>query len=129
MRRMLWTGRALSAFAVLFLVFDATIKLLGIPPVVEAFARLGIPAALPVTIGLLELGCVMVYLLPHTAPLGAILLTGFLGGATMLHVRVGDPLATHILFPGYIGILLWGGLFLREPRLRALLPLRAMGSA
>jgi hypothetical protein len=116
-----WTGRILTAFAVLFLIFDFSIKLAHIQPVTDAFARLGIPDHLAVTIGTLELLCLAIYLLPRTAILGAVLLTGFLGGAIMLHVRVGDPLFSHILFPVYIGALLWVGLYLRDPRLRALL--------
>ena len=114
----------MSGFAVLFLAFDFTIKLLVIQPVVDSFARLGIPANLPITIGLLELACVVVYLVPRTAILGAILLTGYLGGAMMCHVRVGDPLLSHVLFPSFIGMMLWGGLWFRDPRLRALIPLR-----
>jgi DoxX-like family len=119
--RQLWTGRVLTAFAVLFLVFDLTIKLLHIVPVTESFARLGIPDHLALTIGALELFCLVVYLIPRTAVLGAILLTGFLGGAIMLHVRVGDPLFSHVLFPSYIGAMLWIGLYLRDSRLRTLL--------
>jgi hypothetical protein len=122
----LWAGRILSGLAVAFLVFDFTIKLMVIAPVTASFARLGIPAQLPVTIGALELACVAIYLIPATSVLGAILLTGYLGGAMMMHVRVGDPLVSHILFPAYIGILLWGGLYFREPRLRALIPLRSV---
>jgi DoxX-like family len=119
--RQLWTGRVLTAFAVLFLVFDLTIKFLHIVPVTESFARLGIPDHLAFTIGALELLCLLVYLVPRTAVLGAILLTGFLGGAIMLHVRVGDPLFSHILFRSYIGAMLWIGLYLRDSRLRTLL--------
>jgi hypothetical protein len=124
----LWAGRILSGLAVAFLAFDFTIKLMVIAPVTEAFLRLGIPARLPVTIGALELICVAIYLIPATSVLGAILLTGFLGGAMMTHVRVGDPLVSHILFPGYVGLLLWGGLFLRESRLRSLIPVRTLVS-
>ncbi len=124
-----WAGRILSGFAVLFLATDFTIKLMVIPAVAESFVRLGIPAQLPVTIGVLELTCVVIYLIPATAVLGAILLTGYLGGAMMLHVRIGDPLFSHILFPSYIGIMLWGGLWFREPRLRALIPLRSTSGA
>jgi len=119
-----WTGRALSLVAVLFLIFDGVIKILVIPPVVDAFANLGIPAHLPVFIGALELGLVALYLVPATSVFGAILLTGFLGGATMLHLRHQDTLFGHILFPVYVGLFLWGGLFLRLPQLRAVFPLR-----
>ena len=119
-RKRLWAGRLLSTLAVLFLLFDSAIKLIRIPPVVEAFTRLGIPVNLARGIGVLELACVVVYLVPRTAIPGAILLTGFLGGAVLTHVRVGDPLFSHVLFPTYIGALSWGGLFLRD-RLQALI--------
>ena len=90
-----------------------------IPPVVEAFTRLGFPVDLARGIGTLELACLIVYLIPRTAIPGAILLTGFLGGAVVTHVRVGDPLLSHALFPVYVGALVWGGLLLRG-RLSAL---------
>ena len=112
-RSRLWAGRALSAIAVLFLLFDGTIKLLVIPPVVEAFTRLGFPTHLAQGIGTLELACLALYVLPRTAIPGAILLTGFLGGAVVTHVRVGDPWLSHALFPVYVGALLWVGLLLR----------------
>jgi uncharacterized membrane protein YphA (DoxX/SURF4 family) len=121
----LWGGRILTALPVLFLVTDAVPKLLKLAPVVEAFARLGLPVSLPPAIGILELVCVTLYVIPRTAVLGAVLLTAFLGGAMSLHVRIGDPLASHTLFPMYMGLMLWGGLFLREDRLRPLLPLRS----
>jgi hypothetical protein len=114
-----WAGRTLSAVAVLFLLFDATIKLMVIPPVVESFTRLGFPVDLSRAIGTLELACLIAYLIPRTAIPGAILLTGFLGGAVVTHVRVGDPLLSHALFPVYVGALVWGGLLLRG-RLAAL---------
>jgi hypothetical protein len=120
-----WTGRILSALAVLFLLFDGVIKLTKIAPVAESFARLGYPASIAVGIGILELACVAAYVIPRTSILGAILLTGFLGGATASHVRIGDPLFSHVLFPTYVGLLVWGGLYLREARLRALVPLRS----
>jgi len=118
-KKRLWAGRIISAAAVLFLLFDATIKLMVIPPVVEAFTRLGFPVDLARGIGTLELACLIVYVIPRTAIPGAILLTGFLGGAVVTHVRVGDPLLSHALFPVYIGALVWGGLLLRG-RLAAL---------
>jgi len=118
-RKRLWAGRATSAAAVLFLLFDAAIKLMVIPPVVESFTRLGFPVDLSRGIGTLELACLIVYLIPRTAIPGAILLTGFLGGAVVTHVRVGDPLLSHVLFPVYVGTLVWGGLLLRG-RLAAL---------
>jgi hypothetical protein len=121
----LWVGRVLSALAVLFLIFDGVIKVMVIEPVVEASARLGLPVDVARGIGILELVCVAVYLIPRTSVLGAVLLTGFLGGAIAIHVRIGDPLFSHVLFPAYVGALLWGGLFLRDGRVRALIPLRS----
>jgi hypothetical protein len=117
-------GCVLSGLAGLFLLFDSAIKFTRIDPVVESFARLGYAPGLAPAIGVLELACVVVYVIPRTSVLGAVLLTGFLGGATATHVRVGSPLVTHVLFPIYVGGLVWGGLVLREERLRALLPLR-----
>ena len=118
-KKRLWAGRILSAAAALFLLFDATIKLMVIPPVVESFTRLGFPVHLSRGIGTLELVCLIAYVIPRTAIPGAILLTGFLGGAVVTHVRVGDPLLSHALFPVYVGALVWGGLLLRG-RLAAL---------
>ena len=119
-RKRLWTGRLLSALAVLFLLFDSVIKLMKIAPVEESFTRLVVPVDLALSIGLLELLCLVVYMVPRTSIPGAILLTGFLGGAVLTHVRVGDPLFSHVLFPVYIGALIWGGLFLRG-RLQAII--------
>jgi hypothetical protein len=91
----------------------------------EAFVKLGYPTSLAVPIGIVLLVCVVIYVIPRTSVLGAILLTGYLGGAIATHVRVGDPLFSHVLFPTYVALLLWGGLYLREDRLRALIPLRS----
>jgi hypothetical protein len=118
-----WAGRIVTAIPVLFILFDSVIKLIVIPPVTESFIRLGYSPDVAVGIGLLELACLIVYLIPRTSVVGAVLLTGFLGGAIATHVRVGDPLFSHVLFPTYIAALLWGGLQLRHPRLRALLTL------
>ena len=118
----IWTGRALSGFAILFLLFDSAIKLLRLPMVAESTAQLGYPAELALTIGVIELACLVVYMIPATSILGAILLTGYLGGAIATHVRIGSPLFTHILFPTYIAALIWGGLYLRDVRVRAVLP-------
>jgi hypothetical protein len=117
----LWTSRTFAGAAVLFLLFDAAIKLAVIPPVVDAFAKLGMPVALAQGIGVLELFCVALFLFPATSAIGAVLLTGFLGGAIAIHVRVGDPLLSHVLFPAYVGAMLWTALFLRDERIRALL--------
>ena len=116
-----WIGRVVTAVPVLFLAFDLSIKLAHIQPVTDAFAKLGIPDDLSVTVGVLELLCLVVYLVPQTAVPGAVLCTGFLGGAIMIHLRISDPLFSHILFPVYIGGLLWLGLYLRDPRLRTLI--------
>ena len=120
-KRLIWTGRIISGAAVLFLLFDGVIKLMVIDPVVESFTRLGYEVSISRGIGLLELVCLSVYLIPRTSILGAILLTGYLGGAVATHVRVGDPLFSNVLFPVYIGALIWGGLYLRDNRMRALL--------
>ena len=102
------------------LLFSAVMKLAHPPQLDEGFAHLGIPVSQALGLGILELACVLVYLIPRTAVLGAILLTGYLGGAMEAHVRIGEAVFTHVI----LGILIWGGIFLREPRLRALIPLR-----
>jgi len=117
-------GRILSAVAVLFLLFDSTIKLTQLDVVAQTMAQLGYPASSALGIGILELTCIVLYVVPRTSVLGVVLLTGYLGGAIASHVRVGNPLFSHVLFPVYVAALLWGGLYLREPRLRSLLPLR-----
>jgi hypothetical protein len=117
----LWTGRTLTAIAVLFLLFDATLKLLKLPVAVDTTVQIGYPAAVIVPLGLLELALLVVYLTPRAAPLGAILWTAYLGGAVATHVRIGSPVFTHVLFPTYVAATLWGGLWLRDTRVRALL--------
>ena len=119
-----WAGRVLSGLAVAFLTFDAALKLAGHPAVAEASQRLGLPVELGPGIGALLLACVVAHVVPRTAVLGAILLTGYLGGAVATHVRVGSPLFSHVLFPTYVAAAVWGGLILRDPRLRIFLPLR-----
>ncbi len=120
----LWTGRIMSGLAVLFLLFDAGMKVMRLDPAVEGTVALGYPTSAVFGIGLLLLVCTILYAIPRTAVLGAILLTGYLGGAIATHVRIGNPLFSHVLFPFYVALLLWGGLLLREGRLRALMPLR-----
>jgi FtsH-binding integral membrane protein len=115
-----WTGRALSAIAVLFLAFDVVIKFMHIGPVTQSMAQLGIPDHFVITIAIIEAACLVLYLIPRTAVLGAILFTGYLGGAILANLRVELPLLSHVLFPTYIGALLWGGLLLRDTRSRAL---------
>jgi hypothetical protein len=116
----------MSALVILFLTFDVVLKFVkpAPAPVVEAFARLGWSLSLGPVLGMILLVSTALYVIPNTSVLGAILLTGYLGGAVATHFRVGDPLFSHVLFPTYLGVLLWGGLYLREPRLRALIPLR-----
>jgi len=114
---LLWAGRILSAIAALFLVFDGVGKVLKVAPVVAGTLQLGYPERTIVPIGLLVLIGTALYVFPRTSILGAIFLTGFLGGAVATHVRVGSPLLTHALFPTYVAALLWGGLVLRNPRL------------
>jgi hypothetical protein len=129
MKKTLWAGRVISAVPVLFLLFDGVIKLLNLAPVAEAFTRLGYPYSLAVGIGILELACTALYLIPGTSTIGAVLLTGFLGGAIATHVRIGDPLFSHVLFPSYVGAMLWGGLLLRDERLRAFVSSRTLATA
>jgi DoxX-like family len=121
----LWTGRVMSGLVVAFLAFDGVLKFFKPAPVVDAFAQLGWPMSLAGVVGAVLLLCTVLYVIPRTSVLGAILLTGYLGGAVVAHVRVGNPLFSHILFPVYLGVLLWGGLYLRERRLRQLIPFRA----
>ncbi len=121
----IWAGRILSILVILFMVFDSVLKFFKPAPVVDAFAKLGLPMGLCIPIATIALVCTLLYAIPQTSILGAILLTGYLGGAVVTHVRVGDPLFSHVLFPTYVGALLWLGLYLRDNRLRSLLPLRS----
>jgi hypothetical protein len=120
----LWTGRVISGFAIAFLIFDAVIKVLRLGPAMEGTTQLGYPASAVLVIGLIEVVCLVAYAVPRTAVLGAVLLTGYLGGAVASNLRIGAPLPSHTLFPFYFAALIWGGLYLRDTRLRALLPLR-----
>jgi len=116
-----WIGRVLSGMAVAFLLFDATGKLLKVGPVIEGSAQLGYPESTIVPIGVLLLFGVVLYLIPRTSVLGAIYLAAYLGGAVASHYRLGNPLASHVLFPVYVAAFLWGGLALRNARLLAVL--------
>jgi hypothetical protein len=120
-RGMLWTGRILTALIALFLLFDSTIKLIKSPQAVQGTVQLGYPASKVVPIGLVLLASLAFYLLPRTSILGAILLTGYLGGATATMVRVSSP---WVLFPVLIGVLVWAGLYFRDEQVRSLIPLR-----
>ncbi len=125
-RAALWSGRVLSGLALAFLAMDGAIKIFAHPMVAQASAPLGWPtdAGTIYMLAALLLGSALLYAIPRTAVLGAILLTGYLGGAVATHVRVGSPVFTHALFGVYLGIIIWGGLWFRDPRLRALIPLR-----
>ena len=117
-------GRVCTGLAALFLAFDTALKVLKLQPAVEGTIALGYPVDSVLWIGLIELVCLVLYLVPRTSVLGGLLLTGYLGGAVATHVRISNPLLTHTLFPIYVALVLWGGLYLREQRLRALVPLR-----
>jgi hypothetical protein len=121
----LWAGRIMSGIVVLFLIFDGVTKLMTIQPVVDGMRKLGYPVPLAPVIGTIVLICVVLYVIPRTAPFGAILLTGFLGGAVASQLRIGMPLLGYTLFPIYLAVLAWGGIYLRDDRVRALLAPRA----
>ena len=120
----LWGGRILSGFVAAFLLFDAVIHLLRPAPVVEAFAKLHLPLSFAVDLGIVEILCLALYVIPRTSILGAALLTGYLGGAVAIQMTTSNSLFGEILFPVYVGVLLWGGLCLRDERLRTLFPWR-----
>jgi hypothetical protein len=117
----LWAGRIISGLVVLFMLFNGVIGLMQPPMAVQGLIHLGYPEHLGVPIAVVMLVCTVVYAIPQTAFLGALLLTGYLGGATASHVRIGEP----FFFPIIVGVLVWAGLFLRVDRLRALIPLRS----
>jgi hypothetical protein len=121
----LWTGRVLTTLTTLFLVFDGVMKLFQPQPVTQAMTQLGFPLHLSVPIGIILLVCTLLYALPRTAVFGAMLLTGYLGGAIVVQMRIDAPLLSTTLFPIYFAVLLWAGIYLREPRLRALIPIRS----
>jgi hypothetical protein len=124
-KKMLWAGRIISGLVVLFMLFDSIIHIMKPAPVLQAFVRLGFPERLSLVIGIILLVCVVLYVIPRTSVLGAILLTGYLGGAVVTNLRAGSSLFGETLFPVYFGMLVWGGLYLRDARLRALIPLRS----
>jgi len=117
----LWAGRILTTLAVAFIVVDGVMKLFKPPFVVKATLELGYPESSIVGIGVLLLVCTLIHLIPRTSILGAVLLTGYLGGAVASNVRIGNPLFSHVLFPVYVAAMVWGGLYLRDPRLRDLI--------
>jgi hypothetical protein len=120
----LWTGRIMSGLVIAFMLLDGAMKLVPLDVVVTTSEQMGIPGSLARTLGVIGFICTLLYAVPRTSVLGAILLTGYLGGAIASHLRLGDPIFTHTLFGLYLGLLAWGGLYLRDARLRALIPLR-----
>jgi hypothetical protein len=121
-KKMIWTGRVISAIPVLLMLFSGVAKIAKLAPVVHGFVHFGYPESVIVTLGVVEILCCVVYVIPRTAVLGAILLVGYLGGATATNVRVSDP---SYFIPIVLGVLVWLGLYLRDARLRALIPLRS----
>lgn len=113
-------GRGLSGLAIAALTLDAGMKLIGVKEAIDGTVQLGFAANQLLTIGLIELTCLVLYVIPRTAPLGAVLLTGYFGGAVATHLRLGNPLLTHILSGVWVSVFLWGGLYLRDARVRAL---------
>jgi hypothetical protein len=123
-KKSFWAGHILSALAGLFLLVDAVMKVMKASVAVQGTVQLGYPESSVVGIGLVLLVSTLLYVFPGTAVLGAILVTGYLGGAVATNVRVSAPLFSNVLFPVYVGVLVWGGLFLRDERMRALIPVR-----
>jgi hypothetical protein len=119
--RLRWAGRLVSGIAVLFLTIDTMLKLVGVKEAVEGTVQLGFAPHHLAIIGMIEVACLALYLIPRTAPLGAVLWTGYFGGAIVTHLRLDNPLLSHTLFPIYVATLVWGGLYLRDARVRALL--------
>jgi hypothetical protein len=124
-RGALWAGRVMSGLVIAFLLLDGTMKLMPLQIVIDTSQQMAIPLDIIPTLGVLTLAGTLLYACPRTSVLGAIILTGYLGGAIYAHFRLADPLFTHTLFGVYLGLLIWGGLYLRDPRIRALIPLRA----
>lgn len=114
-------GRVITGLALAFMTFDVTMKLAQVPQAVEGTAQLGFSPSVILPLGLIQLACLLLYVIPRTAPLGATLLTAYLGGAVAIHVQQGNPLFSHMLFPVYVAIFLWGGLYLRDARVRTAL--------
>jgi DoxX-like protein len=121
-KKSIWAGRILSGLVTAFLIFDAVIHLLRPPAVVQAFAQLHLPLSLAVDLGVIELVCIALYVIPRTAVAGAVFLTGYLGGAVAIQLTTSNSLFGEILFPVYTAAVLWGGLYLRDERVRALVP-------
>ena len=117
-------GRVLSGIAIAFLTFDSVGKLLRVQPVIDGTIQLGYPTSTIIPLGIILLSCVLIYAVPRTSVIGAMLLTGYLGGAVATHARLEHPLLSHTLFPIYVAVIIWAGLVLRDAQLRILLPVR-----
>ncbi len=124
-KKSVWAGRIITGLVAAFLVFDAVIHIMKPAPVVEAFAKLNFPIRFAVPLGIIELVCILLYVIPRTSILGAIFLTGYLGGAIAIQLPTGNPFFGEVLFPVYIAVFLWGGIYLRDERLRTIVPLRS----
>lgn len=121
--RTFWLGWVLSGLLIAFMIFDGAIKLVLIQPVIDSMTELGYPLQYARLLGVLGLVCTLLYAIPRTSVLGAVLLTAYLGGAVSTHLRIGSPLFSHTLFGVYMGLFAWGGIWLRNPRLRAIFPI------
>jgi len=121
----LWSGRIISGLVTAFMIFDGVKHILRPAPVVQGFAQLGFPLRFAVPLGMVSLTCVALYVLPQTSILGAILLTGYLGGAVAIQLPTGNPFFGEVIFPVYIGVFVWGGIYLRDDRVRKLIPFRS----
>jgi hypothetical protein len=124
-KKFIWAGRIITGLVAAFPVFDAVIHIMKPAPVVKAFAKLNFPIRLAVPLGIIELVCILLYVIPRTSILGAIFLTGYLGGAIAIQLPIGNPFFGEVLFPVYIAVFLWGGIYLRDERLRTIVPLRS----
>ncbi len=117
--RSIIVGRVVTGIAVLFMTFDVSMKLFQVKAAIDGTTQLGFPASVVLPLGIIQFVCLLLYIIPRTAPMGAVLLTAYLGGAVATHVRLGNPVFTHMLSPVYVAIFLWGGLYLRDARVRA----------
>ena len=122
-KALIWVGRGMSGLLVAFMLMDSIIKLILIQPVIDTMTQMGLPVAMARPIGAIELAITLLYAVPRTSLLGAVLLTAVFGGAITSHWRLDSPLFSHTLFGVYLGLLAWGGLWLRDPRVRAVMPL------
>jgi hypothetical protein len=119
--RSVMVGRVITGIALAFMTFDVSMKLFQVKEAIEGTVQLGFPVGAVLPLGIIQLAYLVLYVIPRTAPLGATLLTAYLGGAVAIHVQLGNPVFTHMLSPVYVAIFLWGGLYLRDARVRAAL--------